>query len=254
MTFFNALRSKTPLVGTFIKTPHHSVVEALGGSGLDFFILDGEHSTFGITEIDRSVLAARYVQKPVLVRLTDDRAADILRVLDVGADGFLIPHVTSGDQAAAIVRAANYGENGRGYSATNRAGEYGRRSMPDHLAASANPVIIPQIEDPVAVDNIEEIVAIEGITALFVGPADLAVAYGVNDLKSPRVTQAVDHVIAVATKAGLPVATFAPSMADASALFARGISVVAVASEHKPMQDFFSVGAVSAAKADGAAS
>ena len=78
---------------------------------------------------------------------------------------------------------------------------------------------------------------------------DLAVAYGVNDLKAPRVTEAVDHVIAVATARAIPVATFAPSMAEAAGLFQRGVALVAVASEHKPMQDFFSEAAIAAAKA-----
>jgi len=252
MTFFERIRSGSDLVGTFIKTPHHSIVEVLGHSGLDFLILDGEHSTFGIAEIDRCVLAARYVGKPCLVRLTDDRPADILRVLDCGADGFLVPHVTSAAQAEQIVKVSNYGENGRGYSATNRAGEYGQRSMSAHLEASRTPVIVPQIEDPDAVENIEEIAAVPGITALFVGPADLAVAYGVNDLKAPQVVEAVDHVVKVAKENGVPVASFAPSMGDASALFARGLSIVAVASEHKPMQEFFALEPVEKAKAQGA--
>ena len=251
MSLHQSIRSSQPLVGTFIKTPHHAIVEALGGSGLDFVILDAEHSTFGIAEIDRCLLAARSVSKPALVRLTDDRSADILRVLDAGADGFLVPHVTTAEQAASIVRAATYGENGRGYSATNRAGVYGQRSMAEHLAASSTPVIVPQIEDPIAVENIGAIAAVPGISALFVGPADLAVAYGVNDLRSPRVTEAVDHVISVSRVKGVPVATFAPTMSDAAALFERGISVVAVASEHRPMQDFFSPQAIAAVKPAG---
>lgn len=252
MSLYDTMRSAAPLVGTFIKTPHHSIVEALGASGLDFIILDAEHAPFGISEIDRSVLAARTTGTPCLVRLTDDRPADILRVLDCGADGILVPHVTSAAQAAAIVRAATYGENGRGYSATNRAGAYGQRSMAAHLEASATPVIIPQIEDPDAVENIEEIVAVDGLTALFVGPADLAVAYGVHDLKAPRVIEAVDHVVAVARGRDIPVASFAPGMADAAALFQRGLTIVAVASEQKPMQEFFAPQVIASAKEEGA--
>lgn len=248
MSFHATIRSNTRLIGTFVKTPHHAVIEVLNGTGLDFVILDAEHAPFGMTEIDRSVLAARSVQTPCLVRLPDDRPAGILRVLDCGADGVLIPHVTTAAQTEMILRASRYGENGRGYSATNRAGRFGQRSMTEHLNASRHPVVIPQIEDPVAFENIESIAKIEGITALFVGPADLAVAYGQTDLKAPEVTQAVDHVIKVATSAAVPVATFAPTMHDAQALFDRGVSMVAVASEQKPMQDFFSRNVIAAAK------
>ncbi|MEO1192624.1 MAG: aldolase/citrate lyase family protein [Pseudomonadota bacterium] len=248
MSLFQAIGSGQPLVGTFIKTPHPAVVEALGGSGLDFIILDAEHAPFGRAEIDRGLLAARAAALPALVRLESDSPAQILSVLDMGAAGFLVPHVTSPEQAAALVQAAHYGAGGRGYSATNRAGDYGRRSMAQHLEASRQPVVIPQIEDPEAVERVEEIAAVPGITALFVGPADLAVAYGVADLKAAKVVEAVDRVIAVAGARGLPVATFAAEMQAAKGLFARGISLVAVASEQKPMQDFFSTAAVAAAK------
>ena len=248
MSLLSSLKAGERLVGTFIKTPHHVVIEALGRSGLDFFILDAEHSAFGVAEIDRCILAARAVRKPVLVRLADQRAADILRVLDMGADGFLVLHVTTADQARAIVGKARYGEGGRGYAATNRAGDYGMRTMAEHLAASSDIVIIPQVEDPLAIRNIESIAAVEGISALFVGPADLAVAYGVNDPASPRVTEALDQVVAVAGNTGLPVASFVPTMPQARTLFARGLQVVAVASEHKPIQDFFAPAAVATAK------
>jgi 2-keto-3-deoxy-L-rhamnonate aldolase RhmA len=248
MSLADALRAGAPLIGTFIKTPHPMIVEALGATGLDFVILDAEHSTFGITEIDRCGLAARAVGKPWLVRLADDRPADILRVIDCGADGVLIPHAITAEQVTRIVRSARFGEGGRGYSATNRAGDYGQRTMAQHLAASADPVVVPQIEDPVAVDNIEKIAAVEGVSALFVGPADLAVAFGVTDLGDPKVTQAVDHIIAVASGASIPVATFASSMDQVPGLLARGVQMIAVASEHKPMQMFFGVDTIAKAK------
>ena len=249
MSLLSSLQAGESLVGTFIKTPHHVVIEALGRSGLDFFILDAEHSSFGIAEIDRCILAARSVQKPVLVRLADQRASDILRVLDLGADGFLMPHVTTAEQAQTIVRKAHYGEGGRGYAATNRAGDYGMRTMTEHLAASSDIVIVLQVEDPVAIRNIESIAAVAGISALFVGPADLAVAYGVNDPAAPRVTEALDRVVAAAGQAGVAVASFAGGMPQARALFARGVQMVAVASEHKPMQDYFAPAAIAPVKA-----
>ena len=95
-----------------------------------------------------------------------------------GSEPHLDRQVTSATKAQAIVKSATFGENGRGYSATNRAGEYGHRSMVAHLEAPQHPVIVLQTGNPQAVGNIDEIVAITGISALFVGPADFAVAYG----------------------------------------------------------------------------
>lgn len=216
-------------------------------------ILDAEHSTFGIAEIDRCLLAARAADMPALVRLTEGRAADILRVLDMGAEGFLVPHVVTAEQARAIVAASQYGAGGRGYSATNRAGNYGRTPMPQHLENSKSVAVILQIEDPEGVDNIEEIAAVPGVAACFIGRADLAVAYGATDMNAPEVENAVEKVMNACAAAGVPVATFVPKMEDATAWFERGVSVIAVASEHKPMQDYFSKAAAAAVKPRAAA-
>lgn len=248
MTFHDKLAGGAPLLGTFVKTPHHAIVEVLGGTGLDYVILDAEHAVFSPAEIDTCLLAARAVGLPTLVRLTEGRAPDILRVLDMGADGFLVPHVTSAAQAEAIVRAAHYGAGGRGYSATNRAGGYGTVPMAQHLENARSVAVIVQIEDPEGIDAIEEIATVPGIASCFVGRADLAVAYGTTELDDPAVDAAVERVLSACRAHGVPVSTFVPDMAAAGPWFARGVRMIAVGSEHKPMQAFFSPAAVDAAK------
>jgi 2-keto-3-deoxy-L-rhamnonate aldolase RhmA len=240
MTFHQIMRQGTPLVATFVKTPHHVIVEVLGGTGLDAILLDAEHSTFGFHEIDRAILAARATHKPVLVRLPDERPSGILNILDMGADGIIIPHISTAEQAQAVVTSALYGDGGRGFATTTRAGAYGRNGMAAHLDASSQPTIIVQIEDPLAVENIESICAVPGISGVFIGPADLAVAYGVNDTAAPRVIEAVDHVIAIARKSGVPVASFASNHTAAKSLIDRGMKLVVLASEHSAMQTYFS--------------
>ena len=248
MQFSHRVAAGDRLLGTFVKTPHHAVIEALAGGGLDFVILDAEHAPFGLAEVDRCLLAARAGGLPALVRLTEARPADILRVLDLGADGFLAPHVTTAAQARGILAAARYGAGGRGYSATTRAGRYGRIGMAEHLAASTEVFVVLQIEDPEGVEAVEEIAALPGIGALFVGRADLAAAYGATSLDAPEVGAAYDRVAAACAEARIPLATFVPSMADAPAWFDRRAQLVAVASEHAAMQTFFSPGAVAEAK------
>lgn len=239
MSFHQTLRQGAPLITTFVKTPHPMVVELLGGTGLDAILLDGEHSTFGVAEMDSAILAARAVGKPILVRVPDERPSDILRILDMGADGVVVPHVSSAEQAAKIVKSAKYGDGGRGFASTTRAGGFGTSGMAAHLAASNEPTVIVQIEDPLAVENIKEIVAVPGVSGVFIGAADLAVAYGVNDLKSPRVVQAVKEVIAAAQDVGMPVAGFAGNIAAAKAQIALGITFVVLGTEHTAMQTYY---------------
>ena len=241
------IRAREPLVGTFLKTPHYGVVEALGGTGLDFVILDGEHAGFGLAQMDACVLAARAVGLPCLARITSGTPADILRVLDLGADGIFVPHVMTGEQAAAIAKAAHYGAGGRGYAASNRAGNFGRVPMKQHLQNAKNVIVVAQIEDPEGVDNASAIAAVDGIDACFVGVADLAVAYEVYDLKADKVQAAIDTVVSACADKAMSVSSFAPDMAGVKALTDRGVTMVAVGSEHKAMQDWFSKAAVDAA-------
>ena len=58
MPFHKTLATGAPLVGTFVKTPHHSIVEVLGTTGLDFIILDAEHSAFDVADLDRCTLGS----------------------------------------------------------------------------------------------------------------------------------------------------------------------------------------------------
>lgn len=239
MKFHQTLRQGAPLISAFVKTPHQMIVEVLGGTGLDAILLDGEHSAFGLAEIDRAILAARAVNKPILVRVPDERPSGILKILDMGADGVIVPHVSTAEQAAKIVQSATYGDGGRGFATTTRAGAYGTTDLTNHIAAASDPTVIVQIEDPLAVENIDEIVDVAGVSGVFIGAADLAVAYGVNDLKAPRVVQAVEDVIAAAQKKGMPVASFAGNAAAAKSLIALGVTLIILASEHSAIQAFY---------------
>ncbi|WP_353298942.1 HpcH/HpaI aldolase family protein [Sulfitobacter pacificus] len=244
MTFHHRLKQGMPQLATFVKTPHPMVIEVLGGTDLDALILDCEHSPFGMADIDRAILAARAVGKPILARLPNDQFSSFLKVMDMGAEGIVVPHVSTAQKARDIVQALHYGNGGRGFATTTRAGDYGRVGMKDHLLANADPTILVQIEDPAAVDNIDDIVAVPGISGVFLGPADLAVSYGVNDPTGPRVVDAMTKVITAARKAALPVVCFASSPDIAKSLYARGVTLVVLASEHTAIQNFFSAEAV----------
>lgn len=240
MTFHERLKLNRPLLATFVKTPHPMIIEVLGGTDLDALILDCEHSPFDMADIDRAILAARVVGKPILARLPDDHPTGFLKLLDMGADGVVVPHVSTGKQARDIVQRIQYGHGGRGFATTTRAGNYGRVGMQDHLNASDQPTILLQIEDPTAVDNIEDIVSTPGISGIFIGPADLAVAHGLTDQNDPQVIESMTRVIAAARQKELPVACFARNLDGAKSLYVRGVTFVTLASEHTAIQSFFS--------------
>lgn len=173
------LVARQDVLGTFIKTPHPIAVEILALSGFDFAVIDAEHGPFDRTIIDLMLLAAKAAGFPLIVRVPDDRHATLLGVLDSGAAGVMVPHVTTAQQAEDIARACRYSQGGRGYAGTTRAAGYGTRDPKEHFASTASEVIvICQIEDAEGARNCAEIAAVAGVEAIFVGRADLAVSAG----------------------------------------------------------------------------
>ncbi|MDJ0751348.1 MAG: aldolase/citrate lyase family protein [Woeseiaceae bacterium] len=213
-TFRKRLRNHETIAGTFIKTPSSIVAEVLGLSQLDVVCIDAEHAPFGRLETDQCIAAFRAADMPCLVRIPGDSPHDIRNALDSGATGILVPHVTSADQAAAVVKAANFGEGGRGYAGSPRAAAYTTKRMNDHLSDSRDQTtVIVQIEDLAALDHVEAISAVDGVDAVFVGRVDLSVAMR-EPVSSKPVIDVIERVCSVARGAGTTVGMFTPSLEE----------------------------------------
>jgi len=190
------------LVGTFLKTNSVHTVEILGGSPLDFVVVDAEHAPFDRAAIDLLVLAGRAVGMPVLVRVPDTAPATILSVLDVGAAGLLVPHVDSAQHAREVVALTRCRGGSRGFSSATRAAGYGLLPMAEAVDAVNGCFIMAQIESAAAVEAAQEIASVDGIDGLFVGRADLALSMGLVDAKHPEVLAGAQAALRAAREAG----------------------------------------------------
>lgn len=219
------------LVGTFINTPSPIVAEVLALSDLDVFAINVEHAPFGRLELDLCIGALRAVGRASLVRIADHSPTEIRNALDSGATGIVVPHVTDPSQAAAIVKAAHFGEGGRGYAGSSRAAGYTTVAMPDHLADNRdNTTVIVQIEDLAALDLVGDIARVEGVDALFVGRVDLAVAMG-KSVTDAAVVDAVEKICADAGDAGVAVGMFTPDLDEIPGWIDAGASLFLLGSD-----------------------
>jgi 2-keto-3-deoxy-L-rhamnonate aldolase RhmA len=231
------LSSGERLIGTFLKTPSPIAAEVLSYSSLDVFFIDTEHAPFGRLELDLCVAAFRAADRPSLVRIADDSAREIRNALDSGATGILVPHVTDAVQAAAIVKAAHFGEGGRGYAGSSRAANFTGKRMPDHIADSAKQTaVIVQIEDLAALENVAEIAAVDGIDAIFVGRIDLAVAMGESPMDS-EVIETVRRICSEAANVDTTVGMFTPDNSEIPDWIDRGCSFYLLSSDQSMMLD-----------------
>jgi len=221
------------LAGTFVKTAAIEMVEVLARSGLDFLCLDAEHSAFDRARLDACLAVARALDFPMLVRVPSGQPQDILQALDSGAVGVVVPHVTDAATAETIARASRFGPGGRGYAGSTRWAGFATRAMPDILAQSeSETIVIAQIEDIEGVENANAIAATDGIDGIFLGPADLTVAYGHQSQPNADLMAATKSVGDAVQAQGKAYMTFTANVAQAAELQRYGFTMFFVASEH----------------------
>ena len=229
--FRQRLRSGEPLIGTFLKTPSSIVADVLGYTRLDVVCIDAEHAPFGRLETDLCLGAFRAADMPSLVRVADDSRTQISNALDSGATGVVVPHVTTAAQAAEIVRAAHFGDGGRGYAGSPRAADFTNKSIADQIADNRDQTtVVVQIEDIAALPNVAEIADVDGVDCLFVGRTDLAVAMqkGISD---DEVMEAVRQVCSDAREADPAVGMFTPNLDELPDWIGRGARLFLLSSD-----------------------
>jgi 2-dehydro-3-deoxyglucarate aldolase/4-hydroxy-2-oxoheptanedioate aldolase len=162
---------KTSLsLGTWISTGNPLITELAAESGFDWLLLDLEHGATTQADVLPQLQSLARSKTLGIVRVGALHPEQIGQILDWGAHGIMLPHVTSAEKAESLVQASYHPPRGhRGLAKTVRATRFGLGSHSDCLS----PLLIAQIESPEAVENAESIASVPGIDVLFVGPADL---------------------------------------------------------------------------------
>jgi len=209
------LQGSTPLLGTWVKLPTTDSIDIVALAGFDFVVIDMEHAPLDIGTVHILLGAARGQRLPALVRVPSPDPSLISRVLDSGADGVVVPHIDSADDARRIVRASRFPPMGaRGYGPTVRSGSWGADAA-GYRAAAQDAVVVPQIESAAAVSDVDGIAAVVGVDMLFAGAADLAIDTGLAP-SSPELSELIAIIRSAAKNHALPCAT--ATSADPSAL------------------------------------
>jgi 2-keto-3-deoxy-L-rhamnonate aldolase RhmA len=164
-------------------TPHHAssgLAVRLVELGADAIFVDCEHGTWGFEDVRVTAQVVRGAGGAAIVRPHSHERPLLIRYLNAGADGLMVPMVDTADQARAIVGAVRYA------------------CPADHEKR----LVIAMIETPKAIDNIEALLAVEGIDVFFIGPGDLSQNMGyppAPPFGQPR-PQAVVERVAFAVK------------------------------------------------------
>lgn len=183
--------------GAFFRYPDPDAAEFLSLQGFDFLVFDAEHGTIEPGHCQQMVRSAELHDVTPIVRPPMNHPRVILRYLDTGAQGVLVPMVNSADEAALVVAATKYLPLGQRGLAGSRAADYGQRMSLDDYTRFANEqtLVVVQIETAQAVDALPQIVKVDAVDVVFVGPTDLSASLGVTGQSDhPKMRQALERI------------------------------------------------------------
>jgi 2-keto-3-deoxy-L-rhamnonate aldolase RhmA len=199
------LRRGELAVGMMTLTAEPHVVGLIAAAGYDFIMFDLEHTSLTYERLERLVHAADAAGITPMTRVSSGSRSDILRALETGVRGLMVPMVESAAAAAEAARFARYHPHGeRGVYFLSYPSGYGGGTLTEHAAATNDALLlIAQVESAAGAENAAAIAAVPGIDMLFIGPADLSQSLGVpGQLGHERVVQATEAILGAARAAG----------------------------------------------------
>ena len=206
------LEGQTIPVAEINRTPSTFVVEAIALAGFSCVWIDTEHSHISLGDLSNLILAARTVDLDLVVRIAHGPYNQVVKPLELGADGLIWPHCKSAEEARQFVHVAKFRPLGLRGMGGGRDSRFGREPKSEFLdRANQNTLLGVMIEDAEGVENAETIAAVEGIDLLFIGPGDLSHSYGIerepNSRDHPRILEAFDRVGAACRENGKAMGT-----------------------------------------------
>lgn len=237
----NAVRQKLAqgevVMGMMHFTASPMLVEVMASAGLDFFIIDFEHSPIDLAMAAHLVRAGDAAGIAPLLRIPDVDPGLVKKVLNMGVQGIVLPHGTR-ESSAALLQAARYEPEGiRGSCPAVRQANYGPPNWLEFQAAANREIlIIPLIEDPATVRDFEALAAMPGLDVFFLGPFDFSVAAGVPGagFDHPVMAEALERMVRIANAHGKYIMTSVGDRIDTAVgrdVIAKGVRMISYSAD-----------------------
>lgn len=202
------LQAGEAVYGTMIQDSRSpSIGQIMARAGCDFVFFDMEHGPFDLAMIADMVKVTRLEGITPLVRVPGDAYEWLVRPMDAGAMGIMVPRVENRQQVERIIERTMYPPKGiRGLSADKGHNDFQAQEMWSFAEqANRENLIILQIELAEAIEHIDDLLSVEGVGAAVLGPNDLAMSMGVRD-KDPlgALEPAIQHVLDSAKRHCVP--------------------------------------------------
>lgn len=194
-TVKSSIRAQRRVLNAWCSIPSSYVAEVVAGLGFDSVTIDLQHGAIDYAAAFQMLQAISTSSAMPMVRVPWNDPAMLMKLLDAGAMGVICPMINTAEEARAFVGACRYPPMGFRSMGPNRAVQY---SGADYWRyANAQVLLLAMIETRQGVENLEAILSVEGLDGVYVGPADLSMAYGAAPNMRPvdaEVVAAIDQV------------------------------------------------------------
>ena len=232
MTLRQLWDSGQPTLGGWCVIPGSFGAELMGTAGFDWVCIDTQHGLIGYDEMLTMLQALSSTRTPSFVRVRWNEPGEIMKALDAGAEGVIVPMVNSAADARAAVGACRYHPEGyRSWGPTRAA-----LQVKNYDPQSANRAVIcaVMVETAEAVRQLDDILSVPGLDAVFVGPNDLAVSSGIApsyDAEDAEHRRLIEEILGGCQRTGTLAGIYCGSAETAARWRERGFRMLAVASD-----------------------
>jgi 2-dehydro-3-deoxyglucarate aldolase/4-hydroxy-2-oxoheptanedioate aldolase len=230
-TLKQKLKNGETALGLWVTLESPSITEMALLLGLDWVCIDSEHGHLDFKEVLEHIRAANRSEVAVIVRVQEIEQGVIKRVLDLGADGIIVPQICTAEEVERAVYFAKYPPRGFRGVGGERATLWGR-DLPRTRSANENTLVIPLVETVAAGKNIESIMQVPGVDAFFFGPADFSASSGyLGEWEGPGVAEEILRIQSQIRARGFACGVMATDAANGQKRIAQGFQMVGIGAD-----------------------
>jgi 4-hydroxy-2-oxoheptanedioate aldolase len=219
------LSAGAPAYGLISSIPSPAAIELIAEAGFDFVIIDMEHVLINPETVENMIRTAESYAITPLVRVADLNPKTLLRLLDGGAQGIVLPMIEGPEPLAESIRACKYHPLGGRSLNAGRPGAFGKHSLAEYIGlANEQIMMVAMIESAEGVRRAAEIAAVPGLDMILEGAADLSQSLGLPwQIDRREVQQALLASWQAADAAGVPYCAIPRQPGDHERWLSRGV-------------------------------
>jgi 4-hydroxy-2-oxoheptanedioate aldolase len=225
-------RAGKPTTLGWLSIAHSFTAEMMARQGFDALCVDLQHGTNELSDVLPMLQAISQTDTVPFVRVNWNDPAAIMRALDLGAYGIIVPLINNAEEAARAVAACRYPPVGFRSSGPVRAAHYGGANYFNE--ANDEIIVMAMIETKEGIANLDAICATPGLDAVYIGPADLSFALGLPpraDNPEKIHLETCNKILAAAHKHGIKAVMHCASAEFAAGAIKRGFDMVMLTSD-----------------------